>query len=664
MKELWEVYYDYLAQIDEIPYKEEKQHEILVAAKEKAENELNSYIDPTRYKDSDLEIVEGYVNKAVEDIELAETVSEVEQIVNDTLALIEPIPTKQQAIEDEILAAEKLENVAQYLEGYEVVTTTDLCASGDMVFGSTNETTYHSGGYDDTTTRIATSSENTKGNMVFQFTYESDRPSARIKDSRGNEFGAQIFIRMRGTDSNAYRFDLATITGDAENAGVALTTLVNDHSVGRIEYNAKLQPDTPYTFECGAIDLDGYDRTLLFMNINEEKVISTIVDSIDEPRPTIAIRDSYVADPYMAKLSPVEEGTSKDNYYSSLIGKLELDASSDKDFILASLRDNEIPVDSELYAVKSGSFKLNDQEIEMINSRPGAVIRKTGQNKYVIDIQDHEYVDGETIYIGGYFGVFNSNTMKKSIYRLLETTFTYHADTDSWAQEASTNEKIVEEAIETIRYYADLSNYSEQAIDKINKISTLLDDYKAIAIDELGKYRSPSEYRDEEKAELLEILENSTSEINSCSDYESINKAFSDAIEKIDQLKTKSQRDEEDLIDAKKAAYNEIMTISGYIELDRYTKENADRLIELTYIAIDDWIKDSKNVDEVNRMLETYKTEVTNIQTKDGTIFDGHSYIVPSSSGCGGSISTVSMLSFVALFAAALLIFVKKLKEN
>ena len=700
MKQVWDLYHSYLEQIKEVPYKEEKYHEILQEAKVEAKAELNAYVDPNKYREAELSVVEGIVNDAIAEIDLdtTDTVAKVNQIVDEAVGQLSSIKTKGQAIEEDILASENLEDVVQYLEKYEVVTTTDLCASSNIIFGDNNQNTYYSGGYDDTTTRIATSKENIKGNMIFQFVYESDKPSGRITDPHGNQFGAQIFIRMRGSDSNAYRFDIATITGDGYNAGVALATLKSDTAMNRLEYNAQLKPNTSYNFECGAIDLKGYDRTLLFLNIDGITVIKDIVDSLDDTRPTIAIRDSYTEEGHVTKMSPIEEGTSKKEYYSSYIGKLQLDAASNKNIISASLRENDIPLNTELYSVETGSFKLNDKEVEMINSRPGASITKIGANNYTISVLEHEYEDGDKISIGGYFGGFDSNTLMKSIYRLEETTFTYIESSDSWVQEVPTNQKIVDEAKETIRYYADLSKYSsdaaaqveaivdhyleeidkvpeddipetvpllvEEAINNIDAINTLLDDYKDIAINDLEHYRLPSDYRSEEQAELRQILADAYVAIRDCKDYESVDDAFNDAKDKIDLLKTKQQRDAEDLIEAKKAAYNDVNEFSGYIQLNRYSEENANELIRLTHAVVDEDIKNATTIEEVNNAVNTYKNAVKNIQTKDGTVFDGQSYITPSTGGCGGSIETVSMLSFVALLAAALLIIVKRLKEN
>lgn len=705
MKELWSLYYDFLAQLDAVPYKESKQQEILENAKVKATMQLEALADPLIYDEpyysKICELVYGKDEEdgAIDEVEAALSVSEVEQIVNDTIEIVSEYPTKQQDIEERIYNSDDLEEISVYLEDYEVVTTSDVCATDGMTFHDVDQGSYHTGGYDDITARIPTSSRNPYGNMIFQFTYESDDPSARIFDKNHNEFGAQIFIRTRGADDkNAYRFDIATITGNEFNSGLALTSFKNDYAIDRISYDAQLQPNVKYKIECGTIDLKGFDRTLLFMKLDDEMVLKMIVDSLEKPQPTIAIRDSYVADPHEAKISPVEEGTTKSKYYSSLIGKLELNQNaSSSNALVASLRENNIPTGTELYPAEKGAFTLNDEEIEMVDSRPGARITKTGDDRYVISVSQHEYVDGDKITIDGYFSSLNVITLEKTIYRLLKSTFTYDSESNTWSQDAPTNQEIVSEAIQTIRYHADQANYSEEsiqildsliskyveevenvpeadiptkvpsivdeAIKEIESVSTLLDEYKIVVIRELAEYRSKEDYRKEEQLKLAQILDDAYVAINACNDFASVNEAIAQAEEKIDDLKTSAQRDAEDLVDAKKAAYNEVTKFSGYIQLDRYSEENAEQIISLTYAVVDEGIKNASSIKELNDVVKAYKKAVKKVKTKDGTKFDGRSY-VSSNSGCGGSIETVSLLSFVALFAAAALIIVKKLKEN
>ena len=690
MKALWDAYHAYIEELDAIPFNEEKAREILNNAKEDAKAELNALLDPNKYIEANLEIVQGYVSDAIGQIELetTDTVKKVQEIVIEAKELIAKVKTKQQSIEEMILEPGD-ELPVEYLEDYEVVTTTDLCAVGDLVFLDTVDKSYHSGGFDDTTARIATSSENPKGNMIFQFTYESDDPSARGTYQSGAKAGAQIHIRMRGPNAmNAYRFDIAVPIDGESDIGVALSTLKSDIAVNRIVYNAKLVADTQYKIECGAIDLDNYNRTLLFMRIDGKMVIKTIVDVIDEVQPTICIMDSIVATNHMAKMSPIEEGTTKaDN--ANLIGRLILDESSDKDTLLVTLRDNDIEVGSILYPVEKEAFKLNGEEISA--ARPTTKLQKTGQNKYVVAIDEYEFKDGDEVTIGGHFAGFVTSTVTKNIYRLFETTFTYHEASNSWSQVTPTDpDVIVYEAQETIKNYVNLSDYSEtnaqaikniideyveqigaasveqvpsileEGLKRIDAISTLLDDYKTNAKEELNNYRSKDLYRDEEKASLEKILSDAYQLIDNCNDYTSIDLAVQEAKGQINELKTAAQRDVEDLADAKKDAGISVQAYSSLIQMERYSDENADNITNMTYKVLED-IEKATSIDEVNTLVSTYKENVKNVKTKDGSTFDGEKYI-EKAKGCGGSIVAASALSFVALFSAAILVILKKLK--
>lgn len=687
MKGLWDVYLDYIAQLDAIPYSEEKAREILNNAKTEAKLELNALVDESIYDETNLEIVRGYVTDAISEIEKesTDTVAKVEEIVNTTMDSISKVKTKLQAIEEKIMDSDEL--LTEYLATYDVVTTTDLCAVGDLVFHETTEDSYSSGGYDDITTRLATSTENKKGNMIFQFTYVSDAPTERKSD----KYGAQIFIRMRGTDdSTSYRFDIAC-EADGNKAGVAIATLVKDVAVDRIIFNADLQPDTEYKIECGTIDLEGYARTLLFLNINGNTVLKTIVDSLDETEPTIRIMDSFVKDPHYAKMSAIEEGTTKGDK-SSLLGRLVLDNSSNKDSLLATLRNNNLDISSTLYPLEKGAFKVNGEEIP--NKRSATRIQKISDVKYIIQVDNYEFNNGDTITIGGLFGAFASTELVKSVYKLFNTTFTYNAVDDSWSQEAPTDPTvIIYEAKETIKNYLDKANYSsehvieidsiidsylalvddadiseipsvvENALKALDDIPTLFDEYKENAKQELREYRLPAIYRDEEKAELDKILNEAFAKIDNCSDEDSVDLVVIETKAEIDELKTAEQRDAEDLLEAKKAARLEIDEFLSRVQVKRYSDENVVVLTNLYYSALDD-IDAATSIEEVNAIVAGYKEAVKNVKTKDGSTFDGEKYIEKKSSGCGGSIETVSMLSFVAIFGAAVLLVIKKIKEN
>lgn len=689
MKKLWDMYLNYLEELDAIPYNEEKAREILEKAKTEAIATLNALADPDKYTEANYLLVKGLIDAAIDEIEdeTTDTPAKVEEIVESYKLEIANVETKQQSIENEILNSNKL--LEEYLDKYDVITTTDLSAVGDMVFRDSNENSYRSGNYDDTTTRFANASDNPNGNYIFQAIYQSDDPNARVEG-----YGAQIFIRARTTaDNNCFRFDIATAVDGAEGeSGVGIAKLENDIAVGRKVYNAKLQKDTPYIIECGVIDLKEYDRTLVFMKINGEFVLKAIYDSLPEQVGTFRIMDSLVPTPHEARLSPLELGTSKENN-STLIGRPILDSSSDKDALILTLRDNDIPVGAILYPNEEGAFLLNGEEIE--GNRPQAYLQKTSQYKYVVLINNYKFSDGDEIYLGEFYSIFNAETLVKSSYKFFETTLTYDEETNSWSQEEPTDPVvIISEAKDTIRYYVDINNYSqtsqdvinslineyilkideaesieeipyivEEALEKIREVPTLLDDYKEEAKVELGSYVDPNDYRKEEKDELIQILEDAYKEIDGCSDVDSIDLVVAQTKLDINALKTAEERDAEDLANYKKEAVNDVQAYSALLEMNRYTDENAGLLVNMTYAALDD-IDKATSIQEVERIVNEYKEAVKKVSTKDGSTFDGEKYIEKPRSGCGGSVETVSILSFVALIAAALLLLVKRFKKE
>ena len=693
MKTLWDEYFGYIAQLDAVPYNEEKAKEILDNAKVAAKAELNALVIEDLYDAANLAIVQKLVNDAITEIELetTDTVAKVEAIVADTKTEVSNVKTKIEKYEEEIMKPGN-DIPDAYLADYEVITTTDFGAVGDLEFHDPETGSYSSGSYDDTTTRYVVGENNPKGNIVLQFNYWSDNPAARYVNDKGVVYGSHIFIRMRGNDRTAYRFDIATDAGEG-NVGVALSTLKNDIAVDRIIYKAGLVAETTYKIECGAIDLDGdFNRTFLFMRINGVMVIKTIVDSIEESRPVIRIMDSFVQAPYYAKMSPVEEGTTKGDY-AKLLGRPSLDASSNKNALTVSFRNKDIAVGDVLYPAKAGAFLLNGNEVASYRAK--TTIEKISEDKYQIKIDGHQFEDGDVIKLNGLFSLYNVDTSAKTIYEIYETTLTYSEATDSWSLQGQTDLiKAKEEAKATIANYADESDYSEQAwhkvdqlvdtykekinqattieqvndlIDeallKIDGVNTLLDDYKYTKKEELTNYRSPDLYRAEEKATLQTLLSNAFAEIDGCNDELSIDLIVQQTKLSIDDIKTAAERDAEDLVAAKGTATTDVQSYASKIEMERYSDENADLLESMTYQALDD-IQAATTIEQVNEIVSTYKEAVKEVKTKDGSRFDGDKYINKKSGGCGGSIATASTLSIFALLGLAILLTVRKTKEN
>lgn len=645
---LWDLYHNYISDLDLIPISEEKYAELLAASKADGKDELDAIASPENYDETNLAIVTPIVNDAKSDIDAATTIEEVDQIVQDAKTEIAAnAKTKQVAAEEAIMASDTL--LDEYLEAYDVITTTDLSCVGDMVFHNKDSgTSYSSGGFDDTTTRFATSSQNTDGNVIFQFNYSSTDPHSR-------EYESQIFIRMRGagSDSDCFRFEIGNSIG--EDAGVGIGKLVADHPADRLTYNSQLAENTTYKIECGCIDLEGFARTLLFMKVNNNLVLKEIVDSYAEHQPTIRIMDSFTEGDDEARLSPIEEGTSKGTNNPTLLGRLMLDPTSTKTNLSVTLKANSLPVDATLFPAEENAFTVGGQEIAKWRSETN--IRKTLNDKYSIVFNSNDLVeDGTVVHIGGLFSYLNGE-LSKSLYRFFATDFVYREATNSWSQTTPTDrETILYEAKETLNNYVTETEYSaenwtkindiiteyvgkldaaeteqiqsvlNEALGKIDVIPTILGEAKAAGKNELATYSVGKTYRSEEQAELNKILNDAYEQIDAAADQTTINSIVATAKAKINALKTAEQRDAEDLLASKKSGKAEVNSLSALLEMDRYSEEDQEKLVNLTYDALAN-IEKATSEEEVANIVAKYKESIKEVQTTDGSIFDGEKYV-------------------------------------
>ncbi len=623
----------------------ERYQEILAHVKAEAKDELNALVDVDAYDATNLAIVQGIVNDAKSAVDAAILIEDVYaalQNAKDQIAA--QAKTKLAIVEEAVMASDTL--LDEYLESYDVVTTSDFSAVGGMTFLAKGEGGYSSGGYDDTTTRFISSSSNYDGNVIFQFNYESTDPSANL-------YGSQIFIRMRGNDSDCYRFEIANDMGNGE-AGVGISVLNSDVATQRKTYNANFAANTSYKIECGSIDLAGYARTLLFIKINDQMVLKEIVDQVSDQIPAIRIMDSYTGEGAVTRLTPIEAGTTKSQNNPALLGRLILDESSNKASLYATLGENALPEDAVLFPLESGAFTINGAEVSSWRSVTN--IRKISANKYRIEFDSSELADGAVVHIGGYYSYLDSELVKSG-YRFFDAEFIYHASTDSWTQSVPTDrETLIYEAKETLMNYANLDDYSaenqqriteivnqylvaieeaeteqiqsvlREALALIDAIPTIFDEYKSAAKAELASYRSADLYRDEEKAELASILETANAQIDAASDKATVDAIVANAKAAIDELKTAEQRDAEDLAAKKKSGKSEINALSSLLEMDRYSDENQTALSNLTYKAIEDIDKATSEA-EIDSIVAKYKADIMAVETKDGSTFDGSKYV-------------------------------------
>ena len=675
MKRLWDLYLNYLNQLDSIDLDEERAAEILVPARTNAIAELEAYYDASLYDEDQQGLIEYYLDNAKTNINACKSVGGIHQIVVNTKSKIDAVPTKQSVIEAAIMASDVLLN--QYLETYDVITTSDLCASGGMMFTSDRNTTYSSGDFRDITSRFAASNGNLDGNLIFQFNYTSTNYKSLM-------YSAQVSIRVRGTLDNCARFDIGTHY--QTHSGVRLVV----DNVALEDYDANfVQRGTPYRIECGSIDLDGFDRTLLFIKVDGNIVIKKIVDKVSEVQnPLVIIMDSLTTGSDTATITPIEEGTTKADH-AKLIGSLELDSESTSDSLIVDMRKNDIATGTLLYPMEDGAFTVNGQQIPYY--RPEVSLTKMNATQYSVNFDHSILSNGSVVKLKGVFCSHNTGKALKTAYRLFEASFIYQNGV--WSQIQPSLVDAIRDAKEMLNSYVSETNYSEaswlsiqniintyvtqldnastvdnvktllaSALGLIDEVSTLLQDYQVEAKALLQAYSELHEYREDEQNELAAILAEAYSNINDAEDFDEVDQIVNNAKEDIDSLKTAEERDLEDLEADKRVAKTEVEVYTGLLQMNRYSDENIALIRSLAFTAREN-IDSANSVEEIETIVSTFKEAIKNVKTNDGSVFNGETYIEPnsgSSNGCGGNIVTTSILLSILSLLGLLVILGKK----
>ena len=173
-----------------------------------------------------------------------------------------------------------------------------------------------------------------------------------------------------------------------------------------------------------------------------------------------------------------------------------------------------------------------------------------------------------------------------------------------------------------------------QALEQLDAIPTILDAYKSNAKQELNSYKSPELFRPEEVAELNSILSNAFARIDACNDTDSIDLIVIETKQAIDRLKTAAEYEAEELEAEKRVARAEVEVYVGLLEFERYSDENAAVIQQLALKARND-INAATSKEEIRQIVETFKQNIKDVKTKDGSIFDGEKYIEKEQKGNG-----------------------------
>ncbi|MBO6280317.1 MAG: hypothetical protein J6M95_01895 [Bacilli bacterium] len=682
-KEKWALYNTTIKKIDEIPYNEEKVSELLEEKKKEIKSKLDSYNDENTYEGEYLETVIGYINEYKEKVDNATDVSELDSLFDEFVSKVKLVKTRLEKISSDIL--NNVDGYEQYLAPYDVVTTTDLNVSGGVSVYSKNgsESSFNNNDLKEGK-HFYSNSLNPSGNVIFQATYISSNPSS-------HKYGNQFFIRLRGIDKTNYRFSIG-----GGNPSLGIVVFEDDRSLSESFRHYNFVANTEYKIELGAIDLKDFEKTYLFIKINDVIQIKKIVDSLDYSLSnSLIIMDSYTADNSSdyASLLPIEEGTTKLNDFTP-IGRFALDKEASKEEFKLSLAGNNIPNHSSVYSIDEAAVKINDIPLNSGN-KVNPIFNKVSETSYIVNLDkfDYDLQDGDTVTFSGLFSYLNNNV--KNIYKIYESRFIYHSETDSFAFVDPSLEDVILEAKETVTSSYDLNNYSStgqaqinsilneftSAIDNassneeayeilgnvltnIKNVLTASDEYRKNAKNEINSYLDISLYKEEDVETINEILNTYFAYIDESTTNEEIDNCVISAKAELDKILTSEEKDTKELNEYKKEAQNNIEKYIGKLDLSKYSANNIDRIQKLVKKAKADVIsKNSK--EEIDQVLEEFYETINGVPTKNGSIFDGEKYVIQVENN--GYLLTL-ILPIVGVIAIAAIVItiviIKKRKMN
>ncbi|MBQ7995287.1 MAG: hypothetical protein IJ247_03640 [Bacilli bacterium] len=680
---MWTIYEQAKDDILEVPLNEEKAREKLEEARLAAKEVVNNYADLTNYTEEDADTISSLIQTALSDLDNAQSVEAFNSIVDTFKNAVDQIETLLVKIEKRILNHE--EGYRQYLAYHDVVTTSDLSQTGVLTFTRLPNTekgevptTFGnlSDPLDTYRSTVAVSKENTTNSLAFQFVYNSTDPLS-------NGYGAQIFLRMRGTAQTSNMFYIADKVG--ESAYVSYANFASDRKIEEtyVKGSTALLANTNYTIQCGSIDLKGYSRVYNYVMVNGNIEAETITDSV---LPTAANRiifcDCYTGKDTsnIATLSPVDEGTTKRDFSTPVGGAILIEEQNER-ALPFTLRKNSIPVNATLYPAEQNAVLVNGSPLP---AGENPILVKVSETRYELRLVACGVAldNGLSVVIDGCFQYFDDTTKTKTIFKMSTSSFVYDSSSKTWKQGEIDLDTLKENALDYVRNYTDSSAYDaenlakiasivsefESALDGINSkealealvdrtiakldaVPTKLDAYKQSAKNELASYKDKALYRDAEKARIEAILADAYSKIDGADSETLIDVFVSQAKASLDLLKTDAQYLAEELERAKARAKEEVADYVELLDVDRYSDANYQALHnKIIQVRAD--IDAATSIEEVNRLVSAFKEEVKAIKTNDGSTFDGEKYVegeAGGNRGCGGAIASSLVVSALAL---------------
>ena len=652
--------------------------------------ELENYVSLDKYFEDEQATITNYLNTAISGINAATTSEQISVILLDTKSKIDKVATRVNIMEDAVL--NKAEGYEEYLESYDEVTLNDLSLGESQTFhGLISERDGEINTNDADKEQINSfvpNKENIKGNVAFNFYYQSDC----IPSNGGN-----LTVVLRGIRYYGYKFVLGT-----DSQGLYYGETIPGKSTDFIQGFSNVFTDTTkrYAVSVAVIDLIEGNRSWVTITIDGVTIYNIITDSIsfcNNARVSLSNNGNPNSD---------EPGTTTiSNYYpasetkelSSIYGGIFQYEPGHSDIttnLYLSLDENGVAYDVNKslgsYATKPSNIKLvRGSSTYEIAKTDIPVIAKYGPNSYqlylsqLFDETITEVIDGDKVIVSGLFTYFDKNSNEKIAYEIINTVLVYDAANSKWDLELSlvdykqditnrinrcaTKEFLAgydgaeKRAITSLVNQYLTSVESATTVDAvkelyaafqeaINNLVTKLEKYCQSKIYAIQKYliNESSDYYPNDWLQIMEIKHSAISELESASSLEEIDSIYNYAMQEIDAILTIQEHQEEDLNNARHNAIAEVKNHYASLNIESMSDSELQELNEDTLQTIED-IKAAQTIEQVNQILDEYKSR--------------HELPTRSSSlkGCGGNIYTTSvLLSAISLLGIALITYKKR----
>ena len=605
--------------------------------------EIRNYVSLDNYLPAEQAVVQGIINDCCDAIDDATTTSEIKALLAKAKEDINAVQTRTQAIENKVLNKEA--GYEQYIESYDQVTLNDLNLGNSVTFhGLKSErddeinTNITEGNMYNT---FVPNEKNTKGNLIFNFTYQSNCKT---------NYGANMFVNLRGVKYYGFKFAIST-----DSQGMYFSRCFSDESTfvwGNSDYLTDSSKE--YHISIGSIDLVEGNRTWIFIIVDGVTLYNAMTDSNPvavNPRVSLSNNDdsrgdkegittisNYYPSDYESKISPIYGGIFK--YDSANTSNMTL-----------TLEENEVKFDANKkvlsYATNQEDIKLirGSNEYNLANSNM-PIIAKYSETSYLLYLSSlltgeiTSINNNDKLIINGIFTYFDEDIGGKVSYKIMESIFVYSGS--SWSQELSLSAYKVDTINKVNKYLNEsfLANYDEaeqntikgivnatvsdindatsiETVDnlyasfksQIGAVLTSLQKYQEGKVEILSNYVSGKQslYRVDDWDDITAIIKNYSAKIRASSTTKEADQLLDEGLKAIDSILTIEEHEAEELSEAKYNAIAEIRNHYGQFDFNNMSDEEIASLNADTQRAISE-IESAEDIDSINRILNNFKS--------------------------------------------------------